>query len=91
MALSKEKKQELITKYGESSKDTGKTEVQIAILTAEISLLTEHLKNAKKDLHSKSGIYSKSAKRNRLLKFLKNEDIKRYNDLIKKLKLRDVN
>ncbi len=88
MAITKEKKQEIIDKFGSNSNDTGKTEVQIAILTEEIKELTEHMKVNKKDNHSKLGLYKKVSKRNSLVKYLKNEDLERYNVLMSELKLR---
>ena len=88
MALSTEEKSELIKKFGKNEKDTGSTEVQIAILTKEINELTEHLKIHKKDNHSKRGLLKKVGKRRKLLEYLKKEDINRYRDLIKKLGLR---
>ncbi len=86
--ITKEQKQEIVKQFGENEKDTGKTEVQIAILTAEIKDLTEHMKVNKKDKHSKLGLYKKVSKRNSLLKYLKEQDFDRYSALIKKLGLR---
>jgi len=88
MAISKENKQEIISKYGENSKDTGRTEVQIAILTAEILELTEHMKVHKKDKHSKLGLYKKDSQRASLLKYLKSESVQRYQALLASLNLR---
>ncbi len=88
MAITKEKKQELIKKYGSSEKDTGKTEVQIAILTSEILELTEHMKINKKDKHSKLGLYKKVSQRASLLKYLKKESNERYLIILKELNLR---
>lgn len=88
MAISKLTKEEIIKNFGKAKKDTGRIEVQVAILSEEISQLTEHLKIHKKDFHSKSGLYKKVSKRNSLLKYLKNEDSDRYNELVKSLKLR---
>lgn len=88
MAITKEKKQEIISKFGANDKDTGKTEVQVAILTAEILELTEHMKVNKKDKHSKLGLYKKVSKRASLLKYLKSESVERYTLLISKLGLR---
>jgi len=88
MAISKENKQEIISKYGENSKDTGRTEVQIAILTAEILELTEHMKVHKKDKHSKLGLYKKVSQRASLLKYLKSESVQRYQALLASLNLR---
>ncbi len=88
MAISKEKKAELIKKFGGNEKNTGKTEVQIAILTEEISRLTQHLINNKKDKISKSGLYQKVAQRKKLLAYLERNDIERYRNIIKELNLR---
>ncbi len=88
MAITKEKKQEIISKFGANDKDTGKTEVQIAILTAEILELTEHMKVNKKDKHSKLGLYKKVSKRASLIKYLKSESLERYQALIAELGLR---
>ena len=75
MALSNEKKQEIIKKYARDAKDTGSTEVQVAILTEEINNLTEHLKEHKHDYHSKRGLLKKVGKRKNLLNYLKNYDV----------------
>ncbi len=88
MAITKENKIEIIKQFGANEKDTGKTEVQIAILTAEIKDLTEHMKVNKKDKHSKLGLYKKVSKRASLLKYLKSESEERYKDLLPKLGLR---
>ncbi|MBD5445765.1 MAG: 30S ribosomal protein S15 [Mycoplasma sp.] len=88
MAISKETKAKLIKEYGSSPKDTGKTEVQIAILTAEIKSLTVHMVSNKKDQTSKRGLYKKVSQRKSLLNYLKRKDINRYREIIKKLDLR---
>ena len=88
MALSKEKKQEIIKKYARDAKDTGSTEVQVAILTEEINNLTEHLKEHKHDYHSKRGLLKKVGKRKNLLNYLKNNDVNKYRETIEKLGLR---
>lgn len=88
MAITKEFKQELIKKYGASEKDTGKPEVQIAILTHEILQLTEHMKVNKKDKHSKLGLYKKVSQRASLLKYLKSESEERYLKILSELNLR---
>ena len=75
MALSNEKKQEIIKKYARDAKDSGSTEVQVAILTEEINNLTEHLKEHKHDYHSKRGLLKKVGKRKNLLNYLKNNDV----------------
>ena len=88
MALSKETKSKLIKKYARDEKDTGSPEVQIAILTEEIKVLTEHLKNNKQDKHSKRGLLMKVGKRRSLLNYLLKTDVKRYRELVKSLGLR---
>ena len=82
MALSNEKKQEIIKKYARDAKDTGSTEVQVAILTEEINNLTEHLKEHKHDYHSKRGLLKKVGKRKNLLNYLKNNDVNKYRETI---------
>ncbi len=88
MALSKEKKEEIIKRFAKDEKDTGSAEVQIAILTEEILVLTEHLKEHKHDYHSRRGMLKKVGQRRSLLNYLKKKDITRYRDVIKKLGLR---
>lgn len=87
MALSKDEKQEIIKKYSREKGDTGSPEVQIALLTAQIEKLAAHLKEHKKDVHSRRGLLSMVAKRRRLLNYLKSRDEERYTSLIKELKL----
>ena len=88
MALSKEAKAELIKDFAKNDKDTGSTEVQIAILTKEINNLTEHLREHKHDYHSNRGLLKKVGQRKNLLKYLAKKDIKSYREVIKKLGLR---
>jgi len=88
MALTKEKKQEIIKNFAKDEKDTGSAEVQIAILTEEILVLTEHLKEHKHDYHSRRGMLKKVGQRRSLLNYLKKKDVIRYRDVIKKLGLR---
>lgn len=88
MAITKEMKAELVAEYGRKDGDSGSTEVQVAILTAEINDLNNHLKTHKKDHHSRRGLLMKVGKRKGLLKYLQNSDIERYRTLIKKLGLR---
>lgn len=88
MAITKERKEEIVKQFGANEKDTGKTEVQIAILTAEIKELTEHMKVNKKDKHSKLGLYKKVSKRASLLKYLASESDERYKALLAALGLR---
>ena len=91
MAVSKETKKKLVKEYGKNPKDTGNTEVQIAILTAEINSLTDHLKNNQKDFASKRTLYAKNSKRRNLLNYLKRVDVDKYRELVKKLNLRSSN
>ena len=86
--ISKEKKQAIIAEYGRSEGDTGSPEVQVAILTARIQELTEHLKVNKKDHHSRRGILKMVGQRRGMLAYLKKTDIERYRTLIAKLGLR---
>ena len=88
MAITKEKKAELVKKFGKNEKDSGATEVQIAILTEEINELTEHLKLHIHDFHSKRGLLMKVGKRRSLLDYLKKNDIQSYREVIKKLNIR---
>ena len=88
MTLTKEKKSELIGKYGRGDKDTGSAEVQIALLTARVNELTEHLRTHKKDHHSRRGLLMLVGKRRRLLNYLQRTDLDRYRALIKELGLR---
>ena len=88
MALTKEAKAKLIKEFAKNDKDTGSTEVQIAILTEEINNLTEHLKEHKHDYHSNRGLLKKVGQRKNLLKYLAKTDIKSYRNVIKKLGLR---
>jgi len=87
MALSKKEKQEIIKKYAREKGDTGSPEVQIALLSIQINKLAGHLKEHKKDVHSRRGLLSMVAKRRRLLTYLKNHDEKRYTNLVKELEL----
>ena len=88
MSLTKERKQELIGKFGRSDGDTGSAEVQIAVLTKRIGDLTEHLKLHKQDHHSRRGLLMLVGRRRRLLEYLKGEDIERYRAIVAKLGLR---
>jgi len=86
--LKKEVKQDIIKKYATKEGDTGSPEVQIAILTEEIKILTDHLKVNIHDFHSKRVLLMKVGKRKNLLEYLKRADINRYRTLIEKLGLR---
>ena len=88
MAVTKEKKAELVKEFGKNEKDSGATEVQIAILTEEINDLTEHLKVHTHDYHSKRGLLMKVGKRRSLLDYLKKNNVVSYREVIKKLNLR---
>ena len=88
MAISKERKAELVKQFGKNEKDTGATEVQIAILTEEINNLTEHLKNHTPDFHSKRGLQMMVGKRRSLLDYLKKTDVVSYRNTIEALGLR---
>jgi len=88
MALTKEKKSELISEFARSKSDTGSVEVQVAMLTERINRLTDHMIEHKHDYHTKLGLQKMVGKRKKLLTYLKNEDVQRYRDLIKKLNLR---
>ncbi len=86
--ISKEKKAEIIKTYGRTPEDTGSPEVQIAILTARIQELTEHLKVNKKDHHSRRGLLKMVGQRRNMLEYLKSKDLDAYRTLIEKLGLR---
>ena len=88
MVLSTEDKQGLIDKYRQHDTDTGSPEVQVGLLTHRIAYLTDHLKEHKKDHHSRRGLLLLVGKRRRLLTYLKNKDVKRYRSLIGELGLR---
>ena len=88
MALSKERKDEIIKEYATHEGDTGSPEVQVALLSARISELTEHFRSHKHDHHSRRGLMLLIGKRKRLLAYLAEEDIERYRSLIKRLGLR---
>ncbi|MGQ9559761.1 MAG: 30S ribosomal protein S15 [Candidatus Oleimicrobiaceae bacterium] len=88
MPLSKEQKAELITKYGTTSADSGRTEAQIALMTARIKELTAHLETHVKDHHSRRGLMKIVGKRRRLLEYLRRKDIERYRRLIDELGIR---
>lgn len=86
--ITKEKKTKIIDDYKLHEGDTGSSEVQIAILTARINELNEHLKVHKKDHHSRRGLLKMVGKRRNLLRYLKNKDIEKYRALIEKLNIR---
>ncbi len=88
MSVTKEEKQEIIKKFGKHEKDSGRAEVQIAILTTRINRLTKHFSDNKKDHASRRGLLQMVGKRRRLLRYLANKDIERYRAVIKELNLR---
>ena len=88
MGLTAEAKREIVAKHGKGEADTGSTEVQVALLTARINELTEHLREHKKDHHSRRGLLMLVGKRRRLLQYLQRSDIDRYRALIQELGLR---
>ncbi len=87
MALKTEEKKELIKKFAREKGDTGSPEIQIALLSTKIDKLANHLKEHKKDVHSRRGLLAMVAKRRRLLSYLQKKDEARYKLLIKELKL----
>ena len=86
--ISSEKKAEIVAKYGKTPEDTGSPEVQIALLSARIADLTEHLKTHKKDHHSRRGLLKLVGQRRNMLDYLRRSDIERYRMLGEKLGLR---
>jgi len=86
--LNPEEKKEIIKKYGLPETNTGSPEAQIALFSEEIKRLLLHLKKHPKDFHSKRGLLKMVAKRRSLLNYLRKEDIKRYNNVLKKLGLK---
>ncbi|OPX33311.1 MAG: 30S ribosomal protein S15 [Candidatus Latescibacteria bacterium 4484_181] len=89
MALTKEQRREIISTFAKHLNDTGCPEVQIALLTKRIALLTEHLKIHKKDTNSHRGLLKLVGKRKRLLNYLHRKDVERYRELIQELGIRD--
>ena len=88
MSITKDKKKNLISEYAINEKDTGSTEVQIAILSERIQNLTEHFKNHNHDTHSKRGLLKMVNKRKKLLSYLSKKDDTKYKEVITKLKIR---
>ncbi|GGA96358.1 30S ribosomal protein S15 [Macrococcus hajekii] len=88
MAITQERKNEIIAEYRVHDTDTGSPEVQIAVLTAEINALNEHLRTHKKDHHSRRGLLKMVGRRKNLLTYLRENDVQRYRELIKSLGLR---
>ncbi|MGO9754555.1 MAG: 30S ribosomal protein S15 [Solirubrobacteraceae bacterium] len=88
MTVTQERKQELIDKFGDSPQDTGKAEVQVALLTERINGLTDHLRTHKKDHHSRRGLLMLVGQRRRFLNYLQRTDLERYRSLVRELGLR---
>ena len=88
MSITKETKQNLISEFAINEKDTGSSEVQIAILSERISNLTEHFKEHKHDNHSKTGLIAMVNRRKKLLKYLANKNNQKYKDILKELNIR---
>jgi small subunit ribosomal protein S15 len=88
MAITQERKNEIINEYKTHENDTGSAEVQIAVLTESINNLNEHLRTHKKDHHSRRGLLKMVGKRRNLLTYLRNKDVQRYRELINRLGLR---
>ncbi len=86
--LTKKEKSAIIKDYGRFEGDTGSVEVQVAILTAQINKLTEHLKVHKKDYHSNRGLLMMVGKRRNFLSYLRDKDVNRYRELVQRLGLR---
>jgi small subunit ribosomal protein S15 len=88
MPVTQDRKRELVEKFGEGSGDTGRTEVQIALLTERINALTEHLRNHRKDHHSRRGLLMLVGRRRRFLNYLQRTDLERYRSVLRELGLR---
>jgi small subunit ribosomal protein S15 len=88
MPTAKEVKEQVVNDYKVHDKDTGSSQVQVALLTQRINELTEHFKTHKKDNHSRRGLLKMVARRRKLLDYLKRKNIGEYHEIIKKLKLR---
>lgn len=88
MALTKERKDAIVSEFARGKGDTGSVEVQVALLTERINRLTEHMKEHSHDYHTNRGLLKMVGKRKSLLDYLKKEDVQRYRELIKKLNIR---
>lgn len=88
MAISKERKNEIIKEYATHEGDSGSTQVQVAVLTADINELNEHIRVHKHDYHSQRGLMKKIGHRRNLLAYLRRTDVQAYRELIKRLGLR---
>ncbi len=89
MAINLKNKAEIVKKYGKNEKDTGSVETQIALLTAKITELTEHLKSNQKDFQGRRGLLMMVGRRKRLLSYLKERNLDEYRTLISKLNIRE--
>ena len=89
MSLTREETQKVIEKFGKGDKDTGSTEVQVALLTRRIEDLQKHFKNHKKDNHSRTGLLQIVSDRKKLLSYLKKKNLSSYQKLVEDLKIRD--
>ena len=88
MSITAEEKREIVSRFGRDENDTGKTEVQVALLTHRINHLTEHLREHKHDHHSRRGLLMLVGRRRRLLRYLERTDLERYRSLVGELGLR---
>ena len=88
MAITVAQKAQIMTDYQRAVGDTGSSEVQIALLTARINHLTDHLREHRKDFHSRRGLLQMASRRRKLLDYLKREDLNKYNEILQKLSLR---
>ena len=88
MTMTAERKHEIVERFGATDGDTGRTEVQVALLTERIAALTEHLRTHRKDHHSRRGLLMLVGKRRRLLSYLQRADLERYRSLVRELGLR---
>ena len=88
MSVTAERKRELVARFGQGDGDTGRAEVQIALMTERINDLTEHLRAHSKDHHSRRGLLMLVGRRRRLLRYLQREDIERYRAIVQELGLR---
>ena len=88
MALTKEDKTKIVKKFAREKSDTGSPEIQVALLSVQIDKLAEHLKDHKKDVHSRRGLLKMVARRRKLLNYLKEHSVRKYNSILKKTGLK---
>lgn len=88
MTVTQDRKRELVERFGTGAADTGKTEVQVALLTERINALTEHLRTHRRDHHSRRGLLMMVGRRRRFLDYLQRTDLERYRALVRELGLR---